>query len=198
MLDERSLDPDPIRQFRAWLAEAVAAGVRNADAMVVATATDDARPSARFVLLKGVDARGFVFYTNIESRKADELATNPRAALVFYWEALGRQVRIEGSVRTVPQEEAARYFATRPRESQLGAWASPQSRVIPARETLETRLLALEELYPGDEVPLPTCWGGYCVSPDVVEFWEHRKSRLHDRIRFVRDGDAWRVERLAP
>jgi pyridoxamine 5'-phosphate oxidase len=176
----------------------VTAGIRNADAMVVATATEDARPSARFVLLKGFDRRGFAFYTNIESRKAGELAANRRAALVFYWDALGRQVRVEGSVENVSREESARYFDTRPRLSRLSAWVSRQSQVIGSRSTLEARLAELERMYPGDDVPLPPFWGGYRVSPDVIEFWEHRESRLHDRIRFTREADGWRVERLAP
>jgi pyridoxamine 5'-phosphate oxidase len=198
MLDELAADLDPIRQFRAWLDDAFAAGIPNADAMAVATATPGGEPSARFVLLKSVDQRGFVFYTNVGSRKARELDANPRAALVFYWVELGRQVRVEGAVEPASHEEADRYFRTRPRASRISAWASPQSEVIPSRATLESRVSELEEMFPDNDVPLPPFWGGFRVAPETIEFWEHRDSRLHDRLRYTREGHGWRVERLAP
>jgi pyridoxamine 5'-phosphate oxidase len=150
------------------------------------------------VLLKGVDDGGFVFYTNLESRKALELLANPRAALAFYWVGIGRQVRIEGRVEPATRDEARAYFATRPRPSRLGAWASPQSRPIPSRAALEERLEELERRFPGDDIPLPEFWGGFRLVPASIEFWEHRESRLHDRLRYVRTADGWLLERLAP
>lgn len=196
-LDERTAGRDPIELFREWLADAFAAGIPNADAMVVATATADGAPSARYVLLKGGDERGFTFFTNLESRKGEELGANPRAALVFYWAVLGRQVRVEGAVSPVDRSESERYFATRPRASRIGAWASPQSRPVADRAELERRVSELEAIYP-DDVPLPDFWGGYRVLPDVIEFWTHRESRLHDRLRYTRRAAGWHVERLAP
>lgn len=195
---ERDVAGDPVAQFRAWFAEAERAGERLPETTVLATATADGAPSARAVLLKGVDERGFVVYTNRESRKARELAENPRAALVFLWPVLGRQVRVEGRVSPVSDAEAEAYFRTRPRASRIGAWASPQSSVIPGREELDRLVAEAEAAHPGDEVPLPPFWGGYRVEPEVVEFWQHRDSRLHDRLRYRREGGGWVLERLAP
>jgi len=197
-LDERSVDADPIVQFEGWLGEARRAGIVNAEAMVVATATRGAEPSARVVLLRGLDERGFVFFTNYESRKAGELEANPRAAAVFYWEPLGRQVRVTGTVARASQEESAAYFAGRPRGSRLGAWASPQSAVVPSRAAIEERLAGVEERFAGTEPPLPSFWGGYRIAPETIEFWQHGDDRLHDRIRYTREGAGWRIERLAP
>lgn len=197
-LDERTAGPDPIAAFNRWLDEAFASGVRNAEAMALATSTPEGRPSVRMVLSKGADRRGFVFYTNVESRKGWEIAANPEVALVFYWVDFGRQVRVEGRAEALSDEETYEYFRTRPRASRIGAWASPQSAVIDSREALEERVAELEETYPGDEIPLPPHWGGYRVVPEVIELWEHRDNRLHDRLRYTRSGDTWAIERLAP
>jgi pyridoxamine 5'-phosphate oxidase len=192
------MSDDPLRRFEAWFGEAEQAGVEVPEAMTLATARADGTPSARMVLLKGVGSGGFVFYTGYGSRKADELAANPRAALVFYWRPLGRQVRVEGTVERVSAEESAAYFATRPRGSQLAAWASDQSRPLASRDELEARYAELERDYEGREVPLPPHWGGYRLRPEAIEFWEHRDNRLHDRVRFTRAREAWTVERLGP
>lgn len=203
-LDVGDLDPDPIVQFERWFKEAVAAGLPEPTAMALATATSQGRPSVRMVLLKGFDQRGFVFYSNYESRKARELDANPYAALAFWWPPpLHRQVRIEGRVERVPHEESAAYWATRPLGSRLGAWASPQSSVIPDRAVLERRFEELAARYgqaEDAEVPLPPFWGGYRLIPDVIEFWQGRENRLHDRFRYIRERPAepWRIERLAP
>ena len=196
-LDERALDQDPFAQFRRWLRDAEDAGIPLAEATTLATAAPDGAPSARVVLLKGADARGFVFFTNRESRKARELAANARAALVFYWNALGRQVRVEGAVEEVADDEADAYFRTRPRGSRIGAWASPQSAVISGRGELEKRMGELERRY-AEDVPRPPFWGGFRVVPRAIEFWQHRENRLHDRFVYRRRGDAWTIERLAP
>ena len=198
-LDEHDLAPTPEEQFAHWLADAVAAGVREPNAMTLATASADGRPSARMVLLKAYDERGFAFYTNLRSRKGLELQGNPRAALVFPWLALERQVTVTGDVELVPREEVTAYFASRPRGSRVGAWASPQSQVVAAREVLEERYAELDARF-GDEVPVPEHWGGFRVVPLTVEFWQGRPSRMHDRLRFARESPAarWRVERLAP
>ena len=197
-LSEGDVDPDPVVQFGRWFDDARAADLLEPSAMTLATATADGVPSARMVLLRGVDQRGFVFYTNYESRKAAELAANPRAALVFWWGALHRQVRVEGPVQPTSQEESAAYFRTRPPGSRLSAWASPQSRVIPGREVLDQRVAELAARYPDGDVPLPPFWGGYRLVPEVVELWQQRPNRLHDRLRYTRTPGGWRVERLAP
>ena len=196
-MDEGALDHDPIRQFSAWFEEARAAGVRFPETMTLATATPEGRPSARMVLLKGADERGFAFYTNRESRKGRELAANARAALVVYWQELGRQVRVEGRVEAVGDEESAEYWATRPRGSRLSASASPQSEVVESRAWLEDRVAEVAERS-ADDVPLPPFWGGYRVVPETIELWEHRDDRLHDRVRYTRADGDWRLERLAP
>ena len=193
---EEELDRDPLRQFAAWLEDAQAAGIAFPDTMTLATATPDGRPSARMVLLKGADERGFAFYTNRLSRKGRELAANPRAALVVYWQARGRQVRVEGRVEEIGPEESAAYWATRSPGSRISASVSPQSDAVRNREWLEARVAELAER--GDEPPLPPHWGGYRVVPEVIELWEHRDDRLHDRVRYTRAGDGWRLERLAP
>lgn len=189
---------DPIRQFDRWLEEAIDAAVPQANAMTLATVDRRGRPSARVVLLKGFDRAGFVFYTNLGSRKSKELATNPQAALCFLWLDLHRQVRIEGPVEAVSDEDADRYFASRPRDARIAASASPQSREIPDREALE-RLVTEQETRLGDgEVPRPADWGGWRVRPERVEFWQGRRHRLHDRIVYLADGEGWRRVRLAP
>src|SRR6476659_2189431 len=198
-LDEATVDRDPIKQFRLWFDAALASGSRLPESMTLATATSDGKPSARVVLLKSVDADGFVFYTNYRSAKAQELDENPHAALVFYWVGLDRQVRVEGTVSRVSAEESDQYFRTRPRESQLGALASPQSEVIESREVLEERLSALEKEYKDREVSRPSHWGGYRLKPNRIEFWENRPGRLHDRIVYdLPAAGSWTIKRLAP
>jgi pyridoxamine 5'-phosphate oxidase len=194
---ERDLDPDPLRQFERWFADA--AGVARApEATALATADADGVPSVRMVLLKRFDGDGFVFHTNYGSRKGRELDANPRAALVLYWDALGRQVRIEGRVERTEREETEAYFRTRPRGAQIGARVSRQSEPLESRDELESRLAAATREFEGADVPVPEWWGGYRVVPDVYEFWQHRDDRLHDRLRYRRDGDGWMVERLQP
>ncbi len=198
-LDEHTVDADPIVQFSRWLAEAFDAGIQNADAAALATAGRDGRPSVRFVLCKAADERGFVLYTNTESRKARELAENAEAALAFYWVSLGRQVRVAGSAEPVARDEAEAYYATRPLGSRLGAWASPQSHPLASRAELDRLWEETAERFAGGEPPLPPHWGGYRVVPRKVEFWEHRDSRLHDRVQYTRTSDGgWSRRRLAP
>jgi pyridoxamine 5'-phosphate oxidase len=197
-LREADADPDPLRQFQLWFDAAVAAGLPEPNAMTLATCTADGVPSARIVLLKVCDERGLAFFTNYRSRKGRELANNPRAALVFFWPALERQVRVEGRVELVSADESDAYFASRPVNSRLGAWASDQSVVISGRDELERRQRELEAQFPDGRVPRPPHWGGYRVVPDVFEFWQGRPSRLHDRLRYRRVENRWVIERLSP
>jgi pyridoxamine 5'-phosphate oxidase len=188
----------PLEQFRRWFAAAGNAGTRAPHAVALATSTADGSPSLRMVLLKGFDEQGFVFFTGYPSRKAAELDANPSAALLFYWDPLGRQVRIEGSVERVAEDESDAYFATRPRGAQLAAAASRQSTVLSGREELDARVAELASEYEGADVPRPDHWGGYRLRPEVYEFWQHREDRLHDRIRYRRDAGGWAIERLSP
>jgi pyridoxamine 5'-phosphate oxidase len=198
-LDEKRVERDPIKQFQLWFDEALAAKIPLAEAMTLATATAEGRPSARMVLLKQVDGEGFVFFTNYHSAKAVQLDSNPYGALVFYWNLLDRQVRVEGKVERTPVEESELYFKTRPRESQIGAWASPQSSVIAGREVLEQRARELEDYYRDREIECPGHWGGYRLRPDRIEFWKSRTGRLHDRILYELMSDGtWSIKRLAP
>jgi len=197
-LDEKTIDRDPIRQFQTWLNEAFAAKLPLAEAMTLATATPDGKPSARMVLLKQVDHDGFVFYTNYNSAKARQLDANPYAALVFFWVQFDRQVRVEGSISKTSAEESRAYFSTRPRESQIGAWASEQSEEIASRAALEERAVELEKQYGGRDIDCPEHWGGYRLKPERIEFWKSRIGRLHDRILYQREGDSWTIIRLAP
>jgi pyridoxamine 5'-phosphate oxidase len=196
-LDETDVDVDPFRQFHAWLKEAIESALPEPTAMTLATVDDEGSPSARIVLLKALDERGFVFYTNYQSRKGQELASRPRAALVFLWKELERQVRIEGTVEKVSAAEADAYYAVRPLGARIGAWASTQSAVIPGRPWLEARVKAAEAQY-GDHPPRPPHWGGYRVIPDWLEFWQGRRSRLHDRIAYTLEAGGWKIARLSP
>jgi pyridoxamine 5'-phosphate oxidase len=197
-LDEEDVSPDPIAQFSRWFSEAVAAEVEEPNAMVLATATPEGAPSARVVLLKGFDERGFVFFTDYRSRKGSELEANPRAALVLRWSELERQVRITGGTARTNAEESEVYYRSRPLGSRLGAWVSHQSQPIPSRGVLERGLAEMERRFADGEIPLPAHWGGYRVRPEAIEFWQGRPNRLHDRIRYVREKEGWRIERLAP
>jgi pyridoxamine 5'-phosphate oxidase len=198
LLVEADVATDPLEQFRRWYGNAEQAGIRAPHAMALATAAAHGAPSVRMVLLKGVDEDGFVFFTGYGSRKGGELEANPRAALLFYWDPLGRQVRVEGGVERVPPAESDAYFATRPRGAQLAAAASRQGRVLKGRDELDARVAELEREYAGGEVPRPEHWGGYRLRPDVYEFWQHRENRLHDRLRYSRDGAGWLLDRLSP
>ena len=198
-LDERTMLPHPIEQFKLWFNEAMGSNLPMPNAMTLATSTQDGKPSARIVLLKQIDNRGFTFYTNFNSRKGRELSSNPHATLVFYWPDLGRQVRIEGLVKQIPAEESDRYFQTRPRESQISAAVSPQSDVVTSREELEQRWKELEQQSTGRPVQRPPRWGGYRLKPTSIEFWQNRESRLHDRILYVlQSNEDWTINRLAP
>ncbi len=198
-LDERDLDANPFKQFEKWFQQAIDAKLDLPDAMTLATATKDGIPSARIVLLRGLDERGFVFYTDYESQKGKELAENPNAALVFYWRELDRQVRIAGQVSKVSRENSNNYFQSRPAGSRLAALVSKQSEIIPDRKVLEERFNQLAAQYQDAEIPLPSDWGGYRLSPNMIEFWSGRPSRLHDRLRYTRQpNDDWRIERISP
>jgi pyridoxamine 5'-phosphate oxidase len=199
-LREQDVDRDPLRQFAAWYEQAAAADLRLPEAVALATASADGAPSVRMVLMKGFDEHGFVFFSNYESRKGRELAENPRAALLFHWDPLGRQVRIEGPVARTSVEETAAYVRSRARGSQLSALASPQSETIDSREELERRVAELEQRYgEAGELPLPQNWGGFRLVPESIELWQQRHDRLHDRLRYRRDEDGgWSLERLAP
>ncbi len=199
VLSEQSVDPDPIRQFRFWLEEASASGIVLPEAVALATATQDGRPSVRFVLLKGVDENGFVFFTNYRSRKGRELEENPRAELAFWWGSLERQVRVEGTVTKIAEADSDEYFQSRPRESQIGALASAQSTVVASRAELELKARELEAKFEGKKIPRPPHWGGFRIVPEAIEFWQGREGRLHDRLLYRRGtGGKWRIERLAP
>jgi pyridoxamine 5'-phosphate oxidase len=198
-LSEKDLARDPFRQFEKWFQEAEAAKIPEPNAMILATVGRDARPSTRTVLLKGLDGRGFVFYTNLESRKGRELEANPHASLLFPWIALERQIIAEGSVTRVAREEAEAYFHSRPHSSQLAAWASAQSTIISGRAVLDEAMKALEKKYAGSVVPLPPHWGGFRLAPGTVEFWQGRRNRLHDRLRYRREKNGdWIIDRLSP
>lgn len=197
-LSESTAGHDPIALFGQWFADAKRSGTRLPDAMTLATCTTDGVPSARMMLLKGFDERGFVFYTNYESRKGEELSQNPHAALVFHWSALERQVRIEGTVEKISGEESYAYFRTRPRGSRFGAWASAQTSLLGSRSDLEERFREYKRKFGEGDIPLPPFWGGYRLDPHRIEFWQGRMDRLHDRIRFTREGTGWTVVRLYP
>ena len=198
-LRRRDLDPDPIKQFSNWFTAAIEAGIRDVNAMSLATAGPDAKPTVRIVLLKGFDQNGFVFFTNYESEKGKQLAANPYAAMAFYWIELDRQIRIGGEVEKTSREESQIYFHSRPIGSQLGAWASRQSDVIDGRRVLDARMSEMTERFANKTIPVPPHWGGYRLKPDVFEFWQGRPNRLHDRFRYTRQANgSWLIERLAP
>lgn len=197
-LSEATVDRDPVHQLRKWMEEATRTPLRESSAAALATVGEDGQPSVRIVLVKEVTTAGLVFFTNYGSRKSRELGENPKAALVFHWDPLARQVRVEGSVQRIEETASAAYFATRPRMSQIGAWISPQSRVVGSRRELEEEFHRKQREYEGREIPLPPFWGGYRLVPTVFEFWQGRESRLHDRLRFTRSEGGWKIERLAP
>ncbi len=197
-LNDADVLPDPLAQFERWLADAAAAGLVEPTAMSLATVSAEGRPSLRIVLFKGLYEGGFTFYTNYDSRKGEELAARPEAALTFWWDKLERQVRIEGRVERVPRQLSDHYFHSRPRGSQIGAYTSRQSRTLEKREELDARLAATERQFAGQDIPLPDYWGGYRVVPQTIEFWQGRANRVHDRLLYARAGEGWRIERLEP
>ena len=197
-LDKKDVNANPILQFEKWFKEAVEAKVNEPNAMTVATATADGKPSARILLLRNFDENGFVFYTNYTSRKGGEILKNPYASLLFFWPELERQVRIEGEMTKQSAEESDKYFNSRPRESKLGAWTSEQSRVVASRKDLDEEYEKISQKYPGENIPRPIYWGGYILNPTSIEFWQGRPSRLHDRLLYTKEKDSWKIERLAP
>ncbi len=197
-LDKKDVDANPILQFQKWFKEAVDAKVNEPNAMTVATASSEGRPSARILLLRNFDENGFVFYTNYTSRKGGEILKNPYASLLFFWPELERQVRIEGKLIKQSEEESDKYFKTRPRTSKLGAWTSEQSRVVASRKALDEEYEKMSQKYPGEDVPRPIYWGGYVLEPTSIEFWQGRPSRLHDRLLYTKEKNSWKIERLAP
>jgi pyridoxamine 5'-phosphate oxidase len=198
-LSENEVDRDPIRQFTRWWQETIASEIDEANAMTLSTASAQGKPFARIVLLKGYDNNGFVFFTNYESKKGKEIGENPRATLLFFWKELERQVRIEGTVEKVNEKDSDAYFSSRPLESRIGAWASPQSRIIESRETLEANVQKIKQQFPGENIPRPPHWGGYIVVPETIEFWQGRPNRLHDRILYTLIAqNNWSIQRLAP
>jgi pyridoxamine 5'-phosphate oxidase len=197
-LNESDLNPDPYLQFKHWFEQALASALPEANAMILSTVSASGQPSNRTVLLKELDAKGFVFFSNYHSRKGHEIDANPRVALLFFWPELERQIRIEGLAEKLSSSDSDAYFAIRPRASQLGAWASEQSQPLAAREVLETRILALDQKYAQETIPRPSHWGGYRVIPEKFEFWQGRPSRLHDRLCYQRHGQQWQINRLAP
>jgi pyridoxamine 5'-phosphate oxidase len=197
-LSESSVHPDPVQQFRIWYDTVIAAEVELPESMALATADKTGKPSVRMLLLKGVDERGFVFFTNYESKKSHDLAVNPYASIAMYWKELDRQVRIDGSVEKLTREESETYFATRPYNSRIGAWASEQSSVIPERNFLDERFEEFRRKFPDEDVPLPPFWGGFRLIPERIEFWQGRDNRLHDRICYIRSENYWRIVRLSP
>jgi pyridoxamine 5'-phosphate oxidase len=197
-LSEENAGSDPIALFGRWFKEAERAGIFLSEAITLATATKDGKPSARMMLLKGFDERGFTFFTNYESRKAGQIEENPRAAIICHWPTLQRQIRIEGTVTRLPEDESYAYFRTRPRGSQIGAWASKQSHTLESRQELEEKVKKCEEEFADKDVPLPPFWGGYRMAPERMEFWQGRADRLHDRFRFLREGDGWIRDRMSP
>ena len=197
VLEKETAKRNPFEQFEIWLAEAIAAKTDEPNAMILST-VDEAKPSSRVVLLRGFDKQGLVFYTNYDSRKGNEIAANPRASLLFFWAKLERQVRVEGEIKRTSRRQSEAYFATRPRESQIGAWASAQSDVIENRRELEEKLAEIEKRFAGKDIVCPPFWGGFRLKPDSFEFWQGRKNRLHDRLRYTRAKSAWKIERLSP
>ncbi len=198
LLLEKDVDEDPIRQFQQWWNEALLSNIEEPNAMTLATTNKHGKPSARIVLLKGLSNDGFVFFTNYESRKAGELKENPHAALLFFWKELERQVRIEGTITKTSEQESTEYFLSRPTLSKIGAWSSPQSSVIPSRIDLEKNVSKYQQQFCDGEIPRPPHWGGYIVKPTVIEFWQGRRNRLHDRLQYTLNNDKWIIERLAP